>query len=277
MVLDALYLVVPLLKQYLSFPRSCISTECVYSWGTKPQSGCKCAEEVANILLCMRGACGSWWWLTGSPSPPHWRVTSSTSRSASMPLVGVLQQPKGGPMGDMVNSVCCLLPDPEVLKGHLERRWGLSSGWSSLGGDWKTPPYLGLGFGHWRGTCPLSHIRSGMGDSGRAGMESDRFALPTMATLKRCVAAIISMVEWNVRSASVSEILNTPSRCAWPKPMYNSIKFSSWKESGENGVPLPWVATKMQMQFPKSWALPRVGSCATEVAAMDVMDITGLR
>ena len=88
-------------------------------------------------------------------------------------------------------------------------------------------------------------------------------------------AGNILAVDWNVRSASVTEIQNTPSGCAWPKPMYNSTKSFSWKESGENRVPLPWVATKMQMQFAKLWSSTRVTSCTTEVVAVDVMDIMG--
>ena len=96
-----------------------------------------------------------------------------------------------------------------------------------------------------------------------------------MATPKRCVMAVIAVVDCNIRSALVSEIRNTISGCTWSKPTHNSTKSSSWKESWENGVPLPWVANKIHMQFVNSCSLPRVGSHATEVVTVDVVDIRG--
>ena len=49
------------------FPWGCIPIKCVNSQGPQPQSGHKCAEEVANILLSMRGPvdCG------GNSLDPH--------------------------------------------------------------------------------------------------------------------------------------------------------------------------------------------------------------
>ena len=145
MVLNTLYLMVPLLKHYLGFPWSSIPTKCVNSCGPQPLSSYRCAEEVANILLCSKRACGLWWWLTGSQSPPPWRFISSSSKSASTPPAGTLQQPKGGLMWDVVNSLCAAFyqrSSINFLNCHshclewyhvpLRQSWWMS--WTSWGG-----------------------------------------------------------------------------------------------------------------------------------------------
>ena len=38
---------------------------------------------------------------------------------------------------------------------------------------------------------------------------------------------------------------------------------------------MPWMATKIQMQFSTSWSLPREESCVAEAVTVDVMDILG--
>ena len=93
----------------------------------------------------------------------------------------------------------------------------------------KPPPHWDQVWGQ-RGVHPSQSISSEMAGSGRAGMESDRF-----------------IMQHHVRNAVVSEIQNTPSGCAWPKLIHDSIKSSSWKESVENGVPSTQVATEIQM------------------------------
>ena len=81
---------------------------------------------------------------------------------------------------------------------------------------------------------------------------SDRFVMPHCdCTQEMHFAAVISVVDQNTRSVSVSKICKIPSGCGWPKPMHNSIKSSFWKESWENGVPSPWGTAKMQMQCAK--------------------------
>ena len=55
-VLNALGLVVPLLKRHFGLSRSGITTESVDMRGTHPQSGHKHAEEMANICSTLRGA-----------------------------------------------------------------------------------------------------------------------------------------------------------------------------------------------------------------------------
>ena len=166
MILDTLYLLVPLFKWYLSFPQSCIPTECVYSWDPQPQSNCKCDEKVANVLLCIRGPVGhSGNWLGPHPLPQ--RVTSSSSRLVSMPPTGVLQWPKGGPMGDMVNSLCaascwrssskCLnWASPRSLRAIWKGGGGLSSKWGLLGVNQDTTSLPGVRVWVLEGHVPLS-------------------------------------------------------------------------------------------------------------------------
>ena len=56
-VLDALDLMVPLLKRHFGLPRSGIPPKSVNSGGTHPQPSHKCAEEVDDICISPRGTC----------------------------------------------------------------------------------------------------------------------------------------------------------------------------------------------------------------------------
>ena len=96
-----------------------------------------------------------------------------------------------------------------------------------------------------------------------------------MATVKRHVAAIISELDQNMRTVSVSESHSTPSRHTWPKPMHNLTVSFSWKVLEWSRVLLPWVAARTQMQFAISCSSPRVRSCPTKVVTVDAMDIMG--
>ena len=166
MVNDALYLVVPLFKWYLSFLQSCILTECVYSWGPQPQSSCKCAEEVTNIFLCMSEACGPWWKLTGSPSLSSkgdfliFKTSVHTTGQSS-------SKPRVGQWGNVVSSwwaASCWRfsinylnwASPRSLRAIWKGDRGLSWGWGLLGGDQKTTSLPGIRVWAQEGCAPLS-------------------------------------------------------------------------------------------------------------------------
>ena len=55
--------------------------------------------------------------------------------------------------------------------------------------------------------------------------------------------------------------------------MHSLAVSSSWKELGLSGVPLPWVATRMQICFVISNLSPRVGSLTAQVVTVDAVDI----
>ena len=135
------------------------------------------------------GACGPWWYLAGSTSPPpegslphlpdeclhHWLESSSDLRvgqggmwsalselppAGGLPLTVSIGHPQG-PQGPSGKDVKASLQD-EGCQGQVGNHL----------------PTWGQGLGA-RGACtPLSHISSEMGGSGRAGMESDRFIVP---------------------------------------------------------------------------------------------------
>ena len=69
-VLDALDLMVPLLKRHFGLPSSGITINDVYSGGSHPQPSCKHSEEVANISISPRGTCRLLCGLTMFPSLP---------------------------------------------------------------------------------------------------------------------------------------------------------------------------------------------------------------
>ena len=82
MILNALDQVVPLLKRHLSPPRSGITNKSIDTRGTHPQSGCKCAEEMAKICrrMGLTGYLGSLLYLHPSfhlvPSFPQFGTSS---------------------------------------------------------------------------------------------------------------------------------------------------------------------------------------------------------
>ena len=61
----------------------------------------------------------------------------------------------------------------------------------------------------------------------------------TVAAVRWCVTAIMSDLCKNTSTTLVSESQSTPSGCSWPNPMHSSTRFSSLKELGFNGMPLP--------------------------------------
>ena len=109
MVLDTLYLVVPLLKRHLSLPHSGITTKGVYSGGTQPQPGCDHAEEVADICVSLWRTDRPLHWLNSSPSPPPFRATPSQAMLVSLPP----QEPMSWPR--TTHAWFCPLP-PRYLK-----------------------------------------------------------------------------------------------------------------------------------------------------------------
>ena len=94
-VLDALDLVIPLLKRYLDLSLSGITTEGIDMGSAHLQSGCECADESANIHSELRGANWLQHRLAISPSPLpsgiHFCIISN-SFTATFP-VGVQPPP----------------------------------------------------------------------------------------------------------------------------------------------------------------------------------------
>ena len=55
--------------------------------------------------------------------------------------------------------------------------------------------------------------------------------------------------------------------------MHSSIASFSLKDVVYNRMPLPWVATSMQIWFAITISSPRVGSVSSKVVAVDVVDM----
>ena len=214
----------------------------------------------------MRGACRLLHQLTRSPSPPPWRVTSPSSKSASTPPLGPCHWPKGDPSRGAIPS---LLAVSSWISSNTSLSWvslrSLRAQWSCSGGplgsqgeDWETasPPRICA----WepKGCLPLkamnSHTYAPVGGQTWILMGS---SCQTMAKVKRCIVAIISEPDQNPRMVSVSKSCSTPSGCTCPSPMHSLTMSYSWKESGWNGVPSPWVAARTHMQVNEyfSWVL----------------------
>ena len=94
-----------------------------------------------------------------------------------------------------------------------------------------------------------------------------------VVAVKRHSTANISVLEQNLRTISVSKSHSTPSGHTWPTPAHNLTMSSSWKELEWSRVPSMWVAARMQMQFAMLGTTPGVGSCATKVVTVDLVEI----
>ena len=95
----------------------------------------------------------------------------------------------------------------------------------------------------------------------------------TLAAVRQHAVVIISDLHWYAKRASVSKSQSTPSGCCRPNPMHNLTTLSYCKKLGFNRVPLPQVATNMQILFPISMSLHRVRSISSEAVAVDEVDM----
>ena len=77
----------------------------------------------------------------------------------------------------------------------------------------------------------------------------------------------------NARTILVPESCSTSSGCSWPNPTHTTIVSSSPEEVGPNGVPSPWVATSLQIQFAVLVLSPRVGSISAKAFTVDMADM----
>ena len=192
---------------------------------------------------------------TRSPSPPPWRSTSPSSKSASLvthrdPPSGPRVTQVGVPSPPSLLFPVGVLPMPPLVVHY----WGTLM--SSCSCSWGPSFWVGLtgGMTGWNclSTCDLCLDARGMSvphghaysltcvPIGEPDIELNGFICAKLwLQQKDHVMAIISEPDQNVRTVLVSKNHSTPSRCTWPNPTNSLTMSSSWKESGLNGVSLP--------------------------------------
>ena len=149
----------------------------------------------------------------------------------------------------------------------------LCLGWACWGEARYPLPYPAYAYEHQRDGSPLGNILPHLSTFGGRIWSMTGSPCHTLAAMRQCIMAIISVSCQNARTTSVFESWSTPSGCSWPNLTHDLTTSFSLNELGPNGLPLPWVVTSTHIWFLMSMSLPSVGIISSEAVAVDEADI----